>query len=182
MHIAIRNKIIGMRQSQYSMKPQDVVILLKIIALNNDNWQQIPLAHSLKMSQSEVSQSVARSRYAGLLDDNGKKVMRQALYDFLQYGLAVVFPARPGAVVRGIPTAHSTAPLNKEISSGEDYVWPFAKGNVRGHGITPLYASVPQAAMDDEQLHALLALADALRIGKAREKNIAVQELKKRIC
>ena len=170
-----------MRPSQYSMKPQDVVVLLKIIALNNDNWQQIPLAHSLKMSQSEVSQSVARSKYAGLLDDNGKKVMRQALYDFLQYGLAVVFPAKPGAVVRGIPTAHSTAPLNKEISSGEDYVWPFAKGNVRGHGITPLYATVPQAALDDEQLHALLALADALRVGKAREKNMAVQELKNRI-
>ena len=49
-----------MRHSQYSMKPQDVVVLLKVIALNNDNWQQIPLAHSLKMSQSEVSQSVAR--------------------------------------------------------------------------------------------------------------------------
>ena len=171
-----------MRQHQISMKPQDVVVLLKVIALNNDNWQQIPLAFSLKMSQSEVSQSVARSKFAGLLDDSGKKVMRQALYDFLQYGLAVVFPAKPGAVVRGMPTAHSTAPLNREISSGEDYVWPFAKGNVRGHGITPLYATVPQAALDDEQLYALLALADALRVGKVREKNIAVQELKKRIC
>ncbi len=171
-----------MRQHQISMKPQDVVVLLKVIALNNDNWQQIPLAYSLKMSQSEVSQSVARSKFAGLLSDSGKKVMRQALYDFLQYGLAVVFPVKPGAVVRGIPTAHSTIPLNKEISSGEDYVWPFAKGNVRGHGITPLYATVPQAALDDEQLYALLALADALRVGKIREKNIAVQELKNRIC
>jgi len=170
-----------MRRSQNSMKPQDVVVLLKIIALNNDNWQQIPLAQSLKMSQSEVSQSVARSKFAGLLDDSSKRVMRQALFDFLQYGLAVVFPAKPGAVVRGIPTAHSAAPLAKEISSVEDYVWPFAKGNVRGHGITPLYATVPQAAMDDEQLHALLALTDALRVGKAREKNIAVQELKSRI-
>ena len=93
----------------------------------------------------------------------------------------MVFPAKPGAVVRGIPTAHSTAPLNKEISSGEDYVWPFAKGNVRGHGITPLYATVPQAALDDEQLHVLLALADALRVGKAREKKIALQELNSRI-
>ena len=170
-----------MRQSQYSMKPQDVVVLLKIIALNNDNWQQIPLAQSLKMSQSEVSQSVARSKYAGLLDDSGKRVMRQALMDFLQYGLAVVFPTKPGAVVRGIPTAHSASPINKEISSGEDYVWPFAKGNLRGHGITPLYITVPQAALEDEQLYALLALADALRVGKAREKNIAVQELKNRI-
>ncbi len=170
-----------MRLHQYSMKPQDVVVLLKVIALNNDNWQQIPLAYSLKMSQSEVSQSVARSKYAGLLDDSGKKVMRQALYDFLQYGLAVVFPAKPGAMVRGIPTAHSTAPLNKEVSSGDNYVWPFAKGNVRGLGINPLYSTVPQAALDDEQLHVLLALADALRVGKAREKKIALQELNSRI-
>jgi hypothetical protein len=170
-----------MRQSQYSMKPQDVVVLLKVIALNNDNWQQKPLAQSLRMSQSEVSQSVARSKYAGILDDSGKKVMRQALYDFLQYGLAVVFPAKPGAVVRGIPTAHSASPLKIEISSGEDYVWPFAQGNMRGHGIPPLYATVPQAALDDEQLYTLLALTDALRVGKAREKNIAVQELKNRI-
>jgi len=163
------------------MKPQDVVVLLKVIALNNDNWQQKPLAHSLRMSQSEISQSVARSKYAGILDNSGKQVMRQALYDFLQYGLAVVFPAKPGAVVRGIPTAHSASPLKIEISSGEDYVWPFAQGNMRGHGITPLYATVPQAALDDEQLHALLALADALRVGKVREKNMAVQELKNRI-
>jgi len=170
-----------MKQTQYSMKSQDVVVLLKIIALNNDIWQQIPLAKSLKMSQSEVSQSVARSKYAGLLDDSGKRVMRQVLMDFLQYGLAIVFPVKPGAVVRGIPTAHSAAPLNKDISSDEFYVWPFAKGNVRGHGITPLYATVPQAALEDEQLYAMLALADALRVGKSREKNIAVQELKNRI-
>lgn len=171
-----------MRRPQYSMKPQDVVVLLKIIALNNDNWQQIPLAQSLKMSQSEVSQSVARSKYASLLDDSGKKVMRQTLMDFLQYGMAVVFPVKPGTVVRGLPTAHSAAPLNKEISSGEEYVWPYAKGQVRGLGIVPLYNTVPQAAMEDEKLYALLALADALRVGRAREKNLAVKEMKNRIC
>lgn len=171
-----------MKQQSYSMKPQDIVVLLKIIALNNEHWQQIPLAQSLKMSQSEVSQSVARSKYAGLLYENGKKVMRQALMDFLQYGLAVVFPAKPGPVVRGVPTAHSAAPLNSEISGSEAYVWPYAKGNVRGHGITPLYATVPQAVLEDEKLHELLALTDALRVGKAREKTIAIDELRKRIC
>jgi len=171
-----------MGKNQNSMKPQDIVILLKIIALNNDNWQQLPLAFSLRMSQSEVSQSVARSKFAGLLDDTGKRVMRQALVDFLQYGLAVVFPVKPGAIVRGIPTAHSAAPLNQKINSGEKYVWSFAMGNVRGHGITPLYTSVPQAAMEDERLYELLSLVDALRVGKARERNLAFQELNRRIC
>ncbi|MEZ4892559.1 MAG: hypothetical protein R3A50_11765 [Saprospiraceae bacterium] len=171
-----------MRQIQYNMKPQDVVILLKIIALGNDSWQQLPLAQALKMSQSEVSQSVARSKYAGLLDDRGKKVMRQALMSFLEYGLAVVFPAKPGAVVRGMPTAHSAPPLNKEISSDEAYVWTYAKGNVRGHGISPLYPSAPQAAEGDEKLYELLALIDALRVGRVREKSMAINELKSRIC
>lgn len=171
-----------MAKLQYNMKPQDVVILLKIIALNNDNWQQLPLAHSLKMSQSEVSQSVARSKYAGLLDDSGKRVMRQALNDFLQYGLAVVFPVKPGAIVRGMPTAHSAPPLNLEISNGENYVWPFAMGGTRGHSIIPLYSSVPQAVLDDDRLYELLSLVDALRVGKAREKNLAIQELNSRIC
>ena len=171
-----------MKKNQNSMKPQDILVLLKLIALNNDNWQQVPLAYSLKMSQSEVSQSVARSKFAGLLDESGRRVMRLAFYDFLRYGLAVVYPAKPGAIVRGIPTAHSAAPLNLEISSGENYVWSFARGNVRGHGITPLYASVPQAALEDEQLYELLSLVDALRVGRVREKNLAIQELKHRIC
>jgi hypothetical protein len=165
----------------HQMKPQDIVILLKIIALNSDSWQQKPLALSLKMSQSEISQSVARSQYAGLLSGNGKQVMRNALMDFLQHGIAFVFPQKPGAVVRGMPTAHSALPLNTRIVSDEHYVWPAASGNVRGHGIVPLYPSVPDAAKQDALLYELLALVDALRVGKAREKQIALEELKRRI-
>lgn len=171
-----------MRQPHHSMKPQDIVVLFKIIALDTDQWQQKPLARALNMSQSEVSQSVARSKYAGLLDDSGKRVMRQALMDFLQYGIAVVFAVKPGAVVRGLPTSHSAAPLNNQISSDEAFVWPDAHGHVRGHGIAPLYSSVPTAVSEDERLYALLALTDALRVGRAREKKLAIEELKNRIC
>jgi hypothetical protein len=170
-----------MKQVQYGMKPQDVVILLKIIALDADNWQQSPLAEALKMSQSEVSQSIARSKYAGLLDGKGKNVMRLAFIDFLQYGLAYVFPQKPGPVVRGMPTAHSAGPLNTVILSDELYVWPWVKGKVRGHSIVPLYSSVPEAAGQDDKLYELLALTDALRIGRARERDLAVNELKRRI-
>ncbi len=163
------------------MKAQDIVILLKIIAYGDESWRQTSLAESLNMSQSEISQSLLRSKFAGLLDGSGKKVMRLALMDFLQYGLTYVFPQKPGAVVRGIPTSHSAPPLKKEILSDEDYVWPSANGKVRGHSIVPLYPSVVEAAQKDSKLYELLALTDALRVGRARERNIAVQELKKRI-
>ncbi len=168
-----------MKQIQYIMKPQDVVILLKIIALNTDEWQQKPLADALKISQSEISQSIVRSQYAGLM--NGKKVMRMALMDFLQYGLTYTFPQKPGVIVRGMPTAHSAAPLNKLLVSSEAYVWPWAKGKVKGQSIKPLFASVPEAAEQDETLYTLLALTDALRVGKAREKEMACMLLKERL-
>src|SRR5690606_16382469 len=98
--------MINMKTTTYQMKHQDIVVLLKIVALNTDNWQQKPLAESLGMSQSEVSQSVARSQYAGLLFGNGKQVMKSALMEFLEHGLAYIFPQKPGPVVRGIVTAH----------------------------------------------------------------------------
>ncbi|MBV5348316.1 hypothetical protein JZU61_01395 [bacterium] len=170
-----------MKQIQYLMKPQDVVILLKIIAVDSDQWQQKSIADELKMSQSEVSQSVARSKFAGLLDGSGKKVMRLALLDFLQYGLSYVFPQKPGSLVRGIPTAYSAPPLNTIIQSNELLVWPSAKGKSRGQSIVPLYPSVVDAVNQDEKLYHLLALADALRVGKAREKDLAISELKQRL-
>lgn len=182
-NIAYRNMryLKNMKTTNYQMKPQDIVILLKITALDTDKWQQIPLAEALGMSQSEVSQSVARSQYAGLLFGSGKQVMKSALLEFLQFGLAYVFPQKPGPVVRGIATAHSAMPLSQQINSTESYVWPYAKGNLRGQGIVPLYKSVPEAALNDPKLYELLALTDALRVGKVREKALAMEELKKRI-
>lgn len=171
-----------MKITKHAMKPQDVVVLLKIITMDKQDWRQITLAQSLKLSQSEISQSIARARYSGLIDTSGKEVMRQSFMDFLQYGLAVVFPARPGAMVRGMPTAHSAAPLNQFIASNEIYVWPWAKGESRGQGIAPLYATLPEAILNDSKLYELIALADALRIGKTRERNLAIEILKEKIC
>jgi predicted XRE-type DNA-binding protein len=170
-----------MRVKQQIMSPHDIVILLKIVSYGSQQWFQKPLAEALGISQSEISKSLNRSKYAGLLAPNGKTVMRMALMEFLQYGLRYVFPVQPGAVVRGVPTSHSAKPLSDEIQSSETYVWPYSKGTVRGHSILPLYPSVPEAALKDEKLYELLALVDALRVGRARERALAVQELKKRL-
>lgn len=168
-----------MKTQSIQLKPQDILLLLKIVSENNSTWNQKPIAAALGMSQSEVSESGARSKHAGLLDPKGKTVMRMALMELLQYGLRYVFPQKPGAVVRGIPTSHSASPLKELIESTESYVWPYGKGTARGHSIIPLYPSVPEAALKDENLYELLALVDALRVGRAREKELAVTELKK---
>ena len=170
-----------MKAQQPTMSPLDVVVLLKIISLGDQPWTQMTLADTLFMSQSEISKSFARSKYASLLDYSGKNVRKLALLEFLQFGIAVVYPMQPGAIVRGIPTAHSAAPLNEQIQSTEPYVWPSGKGTLRGQSIVPLYPSVVDAVQNDPKLHELLALVDALRVGKAREKELAIAELKKRI-
>lgn len=170
-----------MRHENPSMRPQDIVVLLKIISYGDQPWYQIPMAEELGLSQSEISHSITRSKYAELLDSSGKQVRRLALLEFLQYGLPYVFPQRPGAITPGVPTAHSAEPLNKIIQSSENYVWPAGRGTMRGQSITPLYPGAVEAARNDSKLHELLALVDALRVGRAREKEIAVKELRKRI-
>ena len=172
---------VAMKVQQQIMSPQDIVILLKIITYNNQPWYQVPLANQLFISQSEISKSLVRSKYAGLLDADGKQVFKLALLDFLQYGIRYVFPQQPGVMVRGIPTAHSTKPLSELIQSDEHYVWPSALGTMRGYSVVPLYKSVIKAVQHDAQLHELLALVDVIRIGRAREVELAVDELKKRI-
>jgi hypothetical protein len=164
------------------MRPQDVVILLKIAIKKDQSWTMKDIAKELEISASEVSESLNRSSIAGLLFQNKKKLMRQAFLEFLQYGLKYVFPQQPGALIRGLPTAHSAKPLCDSIESEATYVWPYHAGEVRGQAIEPLYPSVPQACLNDAKFYEVMALCDALRVGRARERNLAVEELKKRIC
>jgi hypothetical protein len=170
-----------MSEAKKILKPQDVLILLKIISLGDKEWLQDTLSEALGMSQSEISQSLNRSKYAGLLDESRKKVNRIAFTEFILHGLLYVFPQQPGAIVRGILTAHSAAPLNQIIVATEKYVWPYARGTERGQSIVPLYPTVPESALKDSVLYELLALVDAIRVGRVREKELAKKELENRI-
>ena len=165
------------------MRPQDVVILLKLSTIKSDKWRMQDIASSLKISASEVTESLQRSNQARLVSDNKRTIYVASLLEFLVYGLKYVFPAIPGSVVRGIPTAHSAPPLNHTIvaSTTDNYVWADSKGTMRGQAIVPLYKTVPKIAMEDHALYELLALVDAIMVGKAREVKIAIEELEKRI-
>lgn len=163
------------------MRPQDILILLKIAAKGVQPWYMKDLSIELEISASEVSESINRSVFAGLLAQDKTRLMHTALLEFLEYGLRYVYPQQPGALVRGLPTAHSAQPLSDLIQSEDPYVWPYAEGTVRGQAIEPLHPRLPEACLKDPGFYELVALCDALRVGRAREKQLAMLELKKRI-
>lgn len=164
------------------MRPQDIVVLLKIVALKHDDWYNSDLAFSLKISPSEISEVLNRCKIAGLIDSKKRSVNINSFMEFLVYGLKYVFPTQPGTMVKGIPTAHSASPINKYISSGNDvYVWSYAKGTHRGQAIEPLYKTIPQIVQDDILFYELLTIIDTIRVGKVREIEIAKKELEKRL-
>lgn len=166
-----------MRQHN-GMRPQDVVVLLKVLLLEGTFWQSKDLAQALFLSPTEISFSLKRSQYARLLDGTGRQVARRTFLEFLLHGLAVVFPAQPGAQVRGVPTAHSAPPLREQLVAEQLYVWPDAESENWGNAIEPLYPRAPQAAKYDPKLYELLALTDALRVGRPRERKLAGDLLK----
>lgn len=164
------------------MKEQDLVILLKKLTSKGRKLSLRKLAEELGMSASSVSESLERSKKAQLVDRNKKRVNTLALQEFMIHGLAYVFPAETGRVIRGIPAYISASPLKEQVTdSSEQFVWRYIKGNARGQQITPLYPSVPEAALRDEELYQLLVIADTLRMGRSREKEIAIVELNKHI-
>lgn len=162
------------------MKPQDIVVLLKIILYGSNTWQSKMLAAQLYISASEISKSLQRSEYAGLINTE-RGVARQSLMEFIQYGLPYVFPAKPGGMANGILTAHSHPFMARHFSAEMKYVWPDAQGYDRGLVIEPLYENVTKAVKEDEQLYKLLAMIDVIRVGRVREMKLAIDELKKEI-
>ncbi len=172
-------------RSTRAIRPQDILVLAKLLAGPRKSWRQIDLAQELGLSQFEVGLSLESCRRAGLLNPDKKKPLKKAALEFLVHGLKYAFPAETGSIVRGIPTAHSAPPLAGKIisreSGAEQYVWPYAKGKVRGVSVIPLYPSAPEAAQKDEKLYELLALLDAIRLGRTREQKLAIEILKARL-
>jgi predicted transcriptional regulator len=163
------------------MRPHDIVVLLKIAAKGKQAWFMKDLSFELGISASEVSESLNRSAIARLISKDKKQLMKLSILDFLEHGLRYVYPSHPGSKVRGVPTSHSASPLSNEIVSEDAYVWPYGEGIVRGEAIEPLHPKVPEACLKDPMFYEYMALCDALRVGRAREKELAIKELKQRI-
>lgn len=183
------------------LKPQDIVILLKILSMmvlnKNDQDEylsQNKLATLLCMSVSEVNAGIKRLVQSGLLapvlTDNPKNKIiflpsKSACEECLISSVKYFFPVELGAYTRGIATSYAAPILEKHFILGDDPipVWPYGEGDKRGLALEPLYSSVPKSLTQfpDQTFYELLVLVDAIRSGRARERNIATALLKEKI-
>ncbi|EJC85351.1 hypothetical protein Rleg4DRAFT_7659 [Rhizobium leguminosarum bv. trifolii WSM2297] len=185
------------------MKSQDVVVLLKLISLQDqeltkgadelraesvggDPYSVRNLEALLGISKTEIAQSIKRSVASGIARKHNSKSEirphRRNLFGFITNGLRFVFPAQVGSMQRGVPTAFAAPMLQGLLVSGTyNYVWPFASGREMGQSVDPLFKSVPDAALKDDRLYEYLALVDAIRLGNQREVGLATDHLRSRI-
>ena len=191
----------GVGVGQFMLKPQDIVILLKVLsmmALSKDHPDELlsqnKLATFVCMSASEVNAGMKRLVLSGLLgpilrEGSKNKIIflpiKAACEECLISGVKYFFPAQLGAYTRGIATSYAAPLFKKHILLGDDPipVWPYGEGDQRGLALAPLYSSVPHslAQFPDPFFYELLVLIDAIRSGRARERNIAIKLLKGKI-
>jgi len=174
-----------MRPKQPLLKPQDLVVALKIAANRDRQFTFHQLASELNMSISEIHAAFLRAEKSRLVSRvNGKmEFIGSALREFIEHGVKYTFPAVIGATERGLPTGVNAAPLNQHFAKNNEapLVWPASAGPVRGQSLLPLHPSVTEAVKVDSSLYELLALVDAIRCGAAREREMAISEIGKRL-
>jgi len=172
------------------MKPQDVVVLAKLLSYQkkDERWTQATLAEELCLSPSQVNYAIKRLLASRLLNhvriESERKPVpfNQLCEEFFIHGLKFVFPPVFGSQCAGLPTGYAAPPLNKIIGGGNDLVpvWPASgQGTVRGIELKPLYHCVPKSIIKypDQYFYELLALLDAIRSGRARERNIGAEKI-----
>ena len=168
-----------------NLKPQDIFVLLKLVALGKKSWTFNVLSSELGMSPSEVHAAIKRSLAAKLAIKDGDEIRPNVrnLEEFLQHGVQYAFVPERGDLNRGMLTAYAAEPMATYIVADNEPppVWPDPEGEVRGMSFSPLYKSAPKAAKQDQVLYELLTLVDGIRGGRAREKEYAIKELKKRL-
>lgn len=172
---------------QVVLRPQDLVVLLRLSIENGPAPTYAVLASELSLTASEIHAGVERAVLAQLArkDPAGKAaVVREALRQFVLNGARYAFPATRGGMSRGMPTGYAAAPLADKIVQPNEPapVWPHKNGTARGEAFYPLYPTVPEAAGRNPALYELLVLFDAVRGGSPRERALALPLLDERLA
>lgn len=163
----------------------DIVVLLALHRAHEDararptSW----LAQAMSISTKTSHDSLKRLARLRLLAPGNEPALT-LLLTFITPAAPFLFPAEPGPVSGGMPTAASAAPLNGIFATTETelgFVWPDADGTERGVSVEPLHRSVPTLARSLPGFHEDVALVDGLRIWNPRIRREADRLLRARL-
>ena len=157
----------------------DVVVALRLAESPGADFRT--LAEDLALSVSTTHAAVKRLMLAGLVRSTGTgvgAVNRHALLEFLEHGVRYAFPAAAGAPTRGVPTAHAGPVFAEVMDAADALVWEDPQGTVEGRALVPLLPRAGQLVKRAPATYALLTAVDALRVGRARERDIARRYLR----
>jgi DNA-binding MarR family transcriptional regulator len=164
-----------------ALLPADLLVAAKLAVHPDASASVRQLGEELGMSKSAVAYSLQRLVALDLVREGkeGRRVNRLALRDCLEHAVRWIAPAKAGEFELGLPTANAAPILSDKLTGGADpMVMPLAHGPVRGRAVPPLHPHAPRAASLDPRLHALLALIDAFRVGRARDRQAAAARLR----
>ena len=163
-----------------SVRPLDVLVAAKFAVSPQVEIDYGDLAASLGISKGSAHGAVRRLVDARLLS-HSLRVARRHVAEMLAFGVRYFIPADLGPEAGGMATSFGVPPLLEAFGERDDApVWPSARGDRRGPSVVPIYETVPFAASQDPELHGLLALVDAVRVGRAREVGLARAEIARR--
>jgi hypothetical protein len=129
------------------------------------------LARELHMPLATVQRALGRLGATPAFDTERRHVNIAGCEELFEHALLFVAPASLGDRARGTPTAWAVPALAKRLRVSADApqpVWPQPRGRVRGVAVRPLHPGVLALAAADPEMHELLALTDAVRLGDAR--------------
>lgn len=145
------------------MRPEDVLVLLKIAVIESSDWTPYALSLELGYSEEHILESIARLKEAGLLQMN--RPHTQKLKKFILEELPERYPVVPGKLTRGMYTGFSAqAGYSFGVPRTSTWVWPKEDGQDWGQEIEPLSPNCCFAVLQDRKLKDVLSIIETLRV------------------
>ncbi len=162
------------------LRASDIASLLYLRLHPADSYGA--MAERLGISRSTAHESVRRLVQGRLAHESRRAMALVAdgpALDFLSYGVPYAFVPETVPAARGVVTGlRALAESRSTAFSGLELVWPSKLDDARGIGVAPLVPAAPDLPFRDPPLYRQLALVDALRLGDARDREVARELLR----
>ena len=162
------------------LRPQELVLAIALATLD-----ERPSVRDLQellgaSSPSRVHDSLRRLEAARLVGRVSGLTLKMPLFHILKDAVRWLIPGNVGDHAVGVPTAHAVGPLANELVWQHAYVWPARSDDeqqLEGRSVEPLHDWAYGLAASNPQAHLVLALTDSIRVGRARDQQLAREHL-----